>query len=260
MHTTLHSFFATAYVENFHLKDLAPFFPEARRSLRELVWEPVAGAKVYLYPFGAVVFHNASLEVRKRELEKLHRARPRLTQSQVTNEELTVRVEPGTRADMDGSVLVVDAVTNERASVVALTVAQSAAMDYYESLVDQMFVETDKYSEYLEKHGTMPMGTRPSVRFIGAALGARGEVLSVLHLLDRPEAIWDDPGADRIYEKLRTEFDLVDRYQALEHKLKSIQDVLEIITDVARDRRLFLLEASVVLLILIEIVLGLIRH
>jgi len=85
-------------------------------------------------------------------------------------------------------------------------------------------------------------------------------VLSVLHLLDKPDAIWDDAGADRIYQELRVEFDLVDRYQSLELKLKSVQDTLEVITDVARDRRLFLLEATVVLLILLEIVLSLLRH
>jgi hypothetical protein len=70
---------------------------------------------------------------------------------------------------------------------------------------------------------------------------------SILHLLDKPEAIWDDPGADHIYGELRAEFDLVDRYQALELKLRSVRDALELITDVARDRRLVLLEAAIVL-------------
>jgi len=260
MSESLHSFFATAYVENFPLKELAPLFPEAKRSPRELIWEPKTGGTVYVYPFGAVVFHNVAPEIRTAELARIATARAGLTKSQVMNEELTVRVDNTVRPDMEGGILVIDQMTSERSGIIALTVAQSAAMDYYETIVDQMFVETDKLSERLAKHGTMPMRTRGVVRFIGAALGARNEVLSILHLLDKPEAIWDDPGAERIYEKLRLEFDLVDRYQALEHKLKSVEDVLEIITDVARDRRLFLLEATVVLLILIEIILGLIRH
>ena len=91
-------------------------------------------------------------------------------------------------------------------------------------------------------------------------MGTRSEVLSVLHLLDMPDAAWDDPGAERIYQKLRVEFDLVDRYQSLELKLHSVQDTLEVITDVARDRRLFLLEAAIVVLIVLEIVLSLVRH
>jgi uncharacterized Rmd1/YagE family protein len=257
---SVHSFFATAFVENLPLKEMAASYPEAKRSPRELWFQPPSGGTVFIYPFGALVFHNVSSEVRATELERLRRIRPGLTKARVMNEELSVRELADARPDMVEGVLVVDVLTFERASVVALTVAQSAAMDYYERIVDLMFDETDKLGAQLEKAGTMPMRTRHLHKFIGATVGTRSEVLSILHLLDKPDAAWDDSGADRIYQKLRTEFDLVDRYQSLELKLRSVQDTLEIITDVARDRRLFLLEATVVFLILLEIVLSLIRH
>lgn len=255
-----HSFFAAAFVENFPLKELAAAYPEAKRSPRDLWFQPASGGVVFVYPFGAVVFLDVAPEVRVAELQRLATARPRLTQAQVLNEELTVREAPEARPDIEEGVLVVDSLSFERASVVALTVAQSAAMDYYERIVDQMFVEADRLASELEKAGTMPMRTRHLLKFIGATVGTRAEVLSVLHLLDMPDAAWDDPGAERIYHKLRAEFDLVDRYHSLELKLRSVQDTLEVITDVARDRRLLLLEATVVLLILLEIVLSLLRH
>ena len=256
----IYSFFATAFVENLPLKELANVYTDAKRSPRELWFQPASGGTVFIYPFGAVVFFDVSPEVRASELQRLRQSRPGLTKAQVLNEELSVREMPDARPEIDNGVLVVDALSFERASVVALTVAQSAAMDYYESIVDQMFVTTDKLGEELEKAGTMPMRTRHLHKFIGATVGTRSEVLSILHLLDKPDAAWDDPGAYRIYEKLRAEFDLVDRYQSLELKLRAVQDTLEVITDVARDRRLFLLEATVVLLIVLEIVLSLIRH
>ena len=37
------------------------------------------------------------------------------------------------------------------------------------------------------------------------------------------DAAWDDPEMDRIYDDLRAEFDLVDRYRALELKLRTVQ-------------------------------------
>jgi uncharacterized Rmd1/YagE family protein len=255
----IHSFFATAFVENFPLKELAVAYPEAKRSPRDLWFKPASGGVVFVYPFGAVVFLDVSPEVRAAELQRLAAARPGLTQPQVLNEELTVRETPDGRPDIDAGVLVVDSLSFERASVVALTVAQSAAMDYYERIVDQMFVETSKLADQLERRGTMPMRTRHLVKYIGATLGTRNEVLSILHLLDMPDAAWDDSGAERIYHKLRAEFDLVDRYQSLELKLHSVQDTLEVITDVARDRRLLLLEAAIVVLIVFEIVLSFVR-
>ncbi len=255
-----HTFFAAAFVENLPLKDLAPAYPEAKRSPRVLWFQPASGGTVFIYPFGAVVFLDVAPEARESELQRLARVRPGLTKSQVLNEELSVHESPEARPDVDDGILMVDVLSFERATVVAMTVAQSAAMEYYERIVDQMFVTTDKLGEELQRVGTMPMRTRHLAKFIGAAVGTRGEVLSVLHLLDRPDAAWDDPGADRIYVKLRSEFDLVDRFQSLELKLRAVQDTLEIITDVARDRRLFVLEATVVLLILLEIVLSLVRH
>jgi uncharacterized Rmd1/YagE family protein len=256
----LHSFFAAAFVENFPLKELAAAYPDAKRSPRELRLQLPGDGTVYLYPFGAVVFHNVSPEARAAELQRLAAVRPGLTQSQVLNEELTVREAAGARLDTEDGVLMVDSLSFERAGVVALTVAQSAAMDYYERIVDQMFEKTDRFAGELERVGTMPMRTRHLVKFIGTLVGTRSEVLSILHLLDMPDAAWNDPGAERIYQKLRSEFDLVDRYQSLELKLKSVQDTLEIITDVARDRRLLLLEAAIVVLIVLEIVLSLVRH
>jgi uncharacterized Rmd1/YagE family protein len=255
----LHTFHAVAFIENFPLKDLATAYPEAKRTPHELSFVPPTGGTVFMYPFGAVVFHDVPPQSREAELTRLYRARPGITPASVT-EELTVREDAGARPDVVNGVLILDKMTFERASVVALTVAQSASMEYYDRIVDQMFVQTDKLVDRLEKVGTMPLSTRPLHRFIGAAIGTRSEVLSILHLLDRPDALWDDPGADSIYEQLRAEFDLVDRYHALEMKLRSVQEALELVLDVARDRRLVLLEASIVLLIILEIALSLFGH
>ena len=51
----------------------------------------------------------------------------------------------------------------------------------------------------------------------------------------------------------------LDRYGALESKLRSVQEGLELVLDVARDRRIVLLEGTVVLLIVTELTLSLLR-
>ncbi len=254
----VHAFHAVAFVENLSLKDLAAVYPDARRRAHELFYRLDGGA-VFIYPFGAVVFRDLPVAARERELERLRRARPGLTAATVI-EELTVREDPGRTPDVAEGILTLDQLTPDRASVVALTVAQSAAMEYYERIVEEMFARTeDRLVQRLEKQGTVSVRTRPLHRFIGAAISTRNEVLTSLHLLDKPDEAWDDPGMNQIYDELRAEFDLVDRYQALELKLRSVQEALELVLDVARDRRLVLLEEAVVLLILLEIVLTFFR-
>src|SRR5208282_2899502 len=207
---------------------------------------------MYIYPFGAVVTYDVSPERREAELARLHLARPGLT-TQVIREDYIVVEDPDCQTGLSDGVLRLDLFTPARAGVVALTVAQSAAMEYYERIVDQLFARTSSLVERLETHGTVTLRTRRLHRFIGEAITNRNEVLSILHLLDKPDATWEDSAMDRIYNDLRAEFDLADRYAALESKLRSIQEALDLVLDVARDRRLVTLEIVVVVLILIEI-------
>jgi uncharacterized Rmd1/YagE family protein len=255
-----HAFHAVAFVENLSLKELSPAFPDAKRTPRELWYTTPGEGTVFIYPFGAMVFHDVPPAERARQMSRLHAARHGLTNALGSEESFTVREEPGARPDVRDGTLVVDRLSFEGASLVAMTLAQSCAMDYYDRIVDQMFSQTDRLVERLEQAGRAPFATRQLNRFIGTAIGTRNEVLSILHLLDKPDAAWEDPIADRIYHELQSEFDLSDRYLALEHKLRSVQEALELVLDMSRDSRLVLLEASIVLLIVIEIVLSFVRH
>jgi uncharacterized Rmd1/YagE family protein len=250
-----HVFEAEAYVENLPLRHLTAAYPEARKSPLELRWSSGEGGEVFLFPFGALVFRGVPPEERERQLARLRGSQPRLSEP-VGREEITVQEDAGTLGVRDG-VLHLDRLTPERSGIVALTVAQSASLEYYERLVEELGSRTNVLVERLEETGTVPMRTKPLHRFIGEAVGTRNEVVSVLHLLDKPDAAWEDGAMDAIYDDLKDEFDLSDRFHAIEHKLKSVQESLELLLDVARDRRLVLLEAAIVVLIVVEIVLGL---
>jgi uncharacterized Rmd1/YagE family protein len=255
---TSHAFNAIAFVDNVPMRELEALFPGGRVSPHELVVGLDGGGTLFAFPFGALVFLDTEAERREAELSRLRRARPRLT-PEVVRESFVAVERPGEAVGLREGRLVVDDLTPGRAGIIALTVAQSAAMEYYERIVDELTARTRGLVERLEIRGIVPMRTRQLHRFIGAAIGTRSEVLSVLHLLDRPDATWDDPAMDRIYGDLRGEFDLADRYGALESKLKSVQEALELLLGTARDRRLVALETAIVALIVIEIVLGLIR-
>ena len=249
-------FHAIAFVENLNLRELAPAYPGARLGPRDLAYSVPEGGEVFVYPFGAIVFAGVTAAARERELQRLLKARPGLT-AQVVRESFSVREEPGAKIGIVDGVLQLDKLTPERAHIVALTVGQSASLEYYERIVTSLFERTSVLAQRLEQTGTAPFRVRPLHRFIGEAINTRGEVLTVLTLLDKPDATWDDPAMDRIYADLRAEFDLVDRFGALEHKLTSVQESLELLLDVARERRLVLLEVTVVILILLELVVSL---
>ena len=253
-----HLFYAVAFEENFSLRQIAPAFPEAKISPLEMFVPIEPGGGIYIFPFGAIVSHDVPVEHRERAFARLTRALPKLT-TRIIREDYSVLEDPAAPIGIFAGMLRVDKLTPQRAEIVALTVGQSAAMEYYERIVDSLFARTAQLVDRMASRGTVPYRLTPLHRFIGEAISSRTEVLAVLHLLDKPDATWEDPAMDRIYDDLRDEFDLVDRYAALTSKLQSIQDSLVLVLDVARDRRLILLEVVVALLILLEIILGVIH-
>ena len=254
----VHQFYAVAFEENFVLRQLAPAFPEARITAHEL-YLPIDSGAMYIFPFGAVVTYDITAEKRDEALRRLRRFGPPQLTTQVVREDYTVLEAPGQPIGIFDGALRVDRFTAARGGIVALTMAQSAAMEYYERLVELLFSRTGSLVERLERRGSVPFLIRPLNRFIGEAIATRSEVLLVLHLLDKPDAAWEDPAMDRIYEDLRAEFDLADRYAALESELRSIQEALQLLLEVGRDRRLVVLEVAIVVLILAEIVFSYLR-
>jgi uncharacterized Rmd1/YagE family protein len=258
MPSRIHQFYAVAFEENFSFRQIAPAFPEARTSPLEM-FVPVesdgSDGGLYFFPFGAIVTHDVPAEHRERIFNRLTQVLPKLT-TRIIREDYSVLQDPSAPIGISNGMLRVDKLTPERAGIVALTVGQSAAMEYYERIVDSLFARTAQLVDRMATRGTVPYRVTPLHRFIGEAISSRTEVLAVLHLLDKPDAAWEDPAMDLIYDDLRDEFDLVDRYAALTSKLQSIQDSLVLVLDVARDRRLVLLEVIVVLLILLEVILS----
>jgi required for meiotic nuclear division protein 1 len=254
----VHTFVAVAFVDDLPLDWLRPLLPNPRVNSHELVAALPDGGEVLGFPFGAIVFHDVKPGARDALLNALRQRHPRLEPA-VVREEFSVLELSHSRVGVEHGRLLVDELGTTRAAVVGLIVAQSAAMETYERIVADLFVRTGQLLERLERRGVVALRTRPLHRFIGEAIGRRSEVLSSLHKLDKPDATWDDPAMDRIYDDLRAEFDLGDRFTALESKLRVVQESLELLLGVARDRRLVLLEAAIVGLICLEVVLTFVR-
>lgn len=213
---------------------------------------------VFIFNHGSVVFWNVSEELQSSQLKKLldlssiPGLKPRFSET------FAVLERPGTTA-VEFNRLLIDRLSNDRMEVIASTLAQSTSMEYYESLVEESWSQVDSLLSKLRETGTLGMMPAPINRQIAASLSLRSSVIRVLHLLDKPDLIWEDKLMDDIYGDLRAMFDLPERFQALEYKLHLIQQTLEVIVDTVRDRRLYWLELSIVLLILFEIIMSFLR-
>src|SRR5262245_38371751 len=148
MAAQLHQFHAVAFVENFLLKEVAKAFSSSQVNAYEL-HVTVGNGDAFIYGFGAVVFRNLSDAEGEDIIARLRVVYPRLA-PQVADERFTVSEDPANEIGIRDGVFRIDRMTPARAGVVGLTVAQSAAMEYYEKILVRLFAETESLVDRLE--------------------------------------------------------------------------------------------------------------
>ena len=93
------------------------------------------------------------------------------------------------------------------------------------------------------------------LKLIGQALLVQHRVAGRVAVEEKPDVLWDRPDLERLYARVEDEYELQERTRALKRKLDVINETAHALTDVIESDRATRLEATVVVLILFEIVL-----
>lgn len=225
-----------------------------RATKTQVVAECSASSWIVAYDFGAVAFvgvDDATRETVMAAILKRIGPEPHPPIAEQAIIEVSDEEKPGMRFDR----VVVKEVDRHVAEVVALVVAQSAAMEYYEEDVDLVLVRLKDVAENLAQTGKLTAGTRELLKFVGSGMSMHNQVVFTLSLLDTPQLAWDNETLDRIYGGLRTQFEIPDRFRALDLKLRMIQDNFELFVELTQERRNYRLELAVAVLVFVEVVL-----
>jgi uncharacterized Rmd1/YagE family protein len=206
------------------------------------------------HDFGAVVFVGVAPEECSRVIKALaaqldEEPRPPL------EETFAVDVMPGATASVSFDRVIVGELEGRVVEIIALVVAQSVAMEYYEGDVDGLVTELEKRSRRLAQAGALRGSARELTRFIGRGMTTRSRVIHTLSLLESPGATWDNETLDRLYRGLRGIFEIEERYRALDHEIRIVQDNLALMVDMVRQRRYTLLEVTVTVAVVVETLL-----
>lgn len=251
---------AETYKEDFALEKLpaewGPFPSLDAYDVRVKLYQDSGIA--FAWRFGAIVFVEVPKETRHREVELLREALGlSLKEPRVTAEKFFIYVDTGRSAQVEYNRLVLPSINPERLGAVAQTLAQSVAMEYYELVVTQAKVHVLSLLDVMRKKGRILTPARKLNSQIADASMAQAEVVGVLHLLDKPDILWNDSEMEAIYEDLRNAFDLQERFKAIEYKIETIKETLRIILDSRNSALAQRLEIVIILLIAIEIMFSL---
>lgn len=252
---------AYAFATTFRLKELVGILPEAEVELDKdclviMVKGEAAPRLAVLFDFGALV----TIGLPSVERERLIRAigtrlapepHPPLT------EDFLLELRAGGRVEVQFDRVILPEATLPALKVISLLLAQSVAMDYYEEDVQEILTRSEAITRSLQAEGRLPGRVGDLVKFIGSCIATKNGVIATLALFDKPDAAWEVQSLDRLYNSLRLELELDDRFRALEAKLRMIQENLVLLVDLSQHRSTWRLEVTVVLLILFEVLLTL---
>jgi uncharacterized Rmd1/YagE family protein len=170
-------------------------------------------------------------------------------------ESFAVEIAPGATPGVKFDRVVVAELDVRVVEILALVLAQSVAMEYYEGDVDAIVAQIEMRSKRLAEVGALRGSARALLRFIGQGMSMRSQVIHTLSLLDSPGATWDSEPLDRLYRGLRSAFEIEERYRALDHELRIVQDNLALMVDMVRQRRYTFLEVTVAVFVAVETLL-----
>jgi len=211
-----------------------------------------------LFRYGAVVFFDASPAGIADYLRQIgpHIRQP-FQQGERETEVLEIRVDPGAKESIEGNTLVLADVTLEKLQVVADIMAKSVSLAHHEKNIERQFERIEPFAVNLDHWGRGGRAARELLQHLGGALLAEHRVVAGARVDDSPELLWDHPELERLWARLRDEFEIRERFAALHGKLNLISRTAETALELMQNRRALRVEWAIVGLIVFEIVLTL---
>lgn len=209
---------------------------------------------LFVYRFGCLVFFNMTNEEIDRETAKVKVALgpgmpfPTTESYQVNVGDFAPKVE--------FDYVELKKLTVDHLNFIALTVGQSAALEFFEVSADRMVSDTNKSMQRLAQKGVVPLYTKGLLKIIGSTASARQRIVSYLSILDPPEETWKSKELEKFFRELQSNFDIDTRFRTLDRKLTLVQDNIEILADLTAGRRSMMLEGLIVILIVLELALA----
>lgn len=209
-----------------------------------------------LFKFGvAVLFGLSPLE--EDEILKKVGARVLGAVSRGDDEILVLEVAPENEEKIlpNGRLTIKDA-SASRFLVVADALAKSVALARDERRVNAVFDTIEPFAAELAGKGRPPGKRRAMLELIGQTLLVQHRVSGRVAVEDKPDVLWDRPDLGRLYARLEDEYELEARGRTLKAKLDVISETARALTEIIDADRSVRLEATIIVLILAEIVIS----
>jgi len=216
--------------------------------------------RIYMFNFGGIAFFDCPAEEQGEIITRFLTEFSSIIvgiQWDLSSLSDSVKVKFGENAKIDYDCINLPNRNNEPLRIIALVLAHSVVIDYYERHVENMIELSTNFMA--KNRGKIPRATKNLVTFLVEGMQTKQHIITNLFVLDSPEEVWEKPELDKIYQETRKMFEISSRFKAIDYKLKLVQDNLAMIVELSSSRSNILLELAIVVLIIFEIAMTFVR-
>ncbi|XP_042476944.1 protein RETARDED ROOT GROWTH-LIKE-like [Macadamia integrifolia] len=177
---------------------------------------------------------------------------------EMRKDEYEVREKPTLNTWMHGGLdyIMLQHLNIDGIRTIGSVLGQSIALDYYVRQVDGMVAEFTDINRGMEKTGTFTMERKKLFQLVGKANSNLADVILKLGLFERSDIAWKDAKFAQIWEFLRDEFELTQRFASLDFKLKFVEHNIRFLQEILQNRKSDFLEWLIIILIGAEILIS----
>ena len=216
-----------------------------------------------VFRYGAITFFDVSPIEETAFLNQLGTRIQRQVNTPIS-EEMELSLSENFHDIIDASTIFVQDFSMPSLQVVAEVLSRSVVLERFEGRVGSAFETLHPMAAGLGSGRLTRINYRNLLRRLGDVLLDQQEMVGRIAITDKPDVLWDHPELERLYARLNDEFEIIDRFEAVESKLNLIGRTIQTSIDLVQSRRSLRVEWYIVLLIVAEIGLTLydlfIRH
>jgi uncharacterized Rmd1/YagE family protein len=176
--------------------------------------------------------------------------------ARMEDETAVIEIDPGRDEQVaPGGPISVHDLSPPRLIVIADALAKNVALGRDEHEVSKVFEVIEPFAAELARSGRSPSNRRQMLRTIGQALLVHHRMSGRVEVEEKPDVLWDNPQIERLYARLADEYELKERAAGLSRKLRVIDETTHALTDIIDTERFTRLEATIVALIVVEILI-----
>ena len=208
-----------------------------------------------LFRYGVAVLFNVTESEQKLYLKEI---KTRIDKPFRRHETEDARVVVGAQTEgVSAEGINITALALPRLQVIAITLARSVSLDYFELAMAAAFDAIEPLARKLDQPRGSSGALKELLGHIGNTLLVQQKMIGRVEIEDKPDILWDQPDLERLYARLEDEYELHERLSTLERKLELIERTAETTLDLVQSRRMLRVEWYIVALIVFEVMLTL---